>query len=81
MSFWQVYIPLSILLLAVIGAKLIGPDGDLQVSNRQFFWVDISREWPNVELSPWFSLQSENQHRLFGACVEAAPTQRIDQNR
>ena len=30
-SFWQVIVPLSILLLAAIGAKLIGPHGNLQV--------------------------------------------------
>ena len=31
--FWQVYIPLSILLLTATGAKLMGPHGGLQVRN------------------------------------------------
>ena len=33
-SFWQVYIPMSILLLAAIGAKTIGLLGGLQVDKQ-----------------------------------------------
>ena len=49
MSFWQVYIPLSILLLGAIGAKLIGPHGGLQVDKQA-----IERESRYVE---WLTLK------------------------
>ena len=39
--FWNVYIPLSVLLLATIGAKLIGPHGGLQVDKRNI--IDVTR--------------------------------------
>ena len=46
MVFDRLWYPLSILLLAAIGAKLIGPHGDLQVDKRTVCQVTGSVESP-----------------------------------
>ena len=43
--------PLSILLLAAIGAKLIGPHGGLQVDKQKVCQVTGSMEWPLSNIS------------------------------
>ena len=42
--------PLSIIQLAAIGAKLIGPQGDLQVDKHKGNWWDFDMEWPYIKL-------------------------------
>ena len=44
--FDRLWYPLSILLLAAIGAKLIGPHGGLQVGKKGVTDVTASMEWP-----------------------------------
>ena len=44
--FDRLWYPLSILLLAAIGAKLIGPHGGLQVGEKGVTDVTASMEWP-----------------------------------
>ena len=44
--FDRLWYPLSILLLAAIGAKLIGPHGGLQVGKKGVTDVTGSMEWP-----------------------------------
>ena len=44
--FDRLWYPLSILLLAAIGAKLIGPHGGLQVGKNGVTDVTGSMEWP-----------------------------------
>ena len=50
-SFWQVMVPLSILLLATMGAKLIGPQGGLQVAKQKVCQVTGSVESPLSNIS------------------------------
>ena len=68
MGFWQVYLPLSTLLLAAIGAKLIGPNGGLQVDKQNVSQVTVFVEWPYYETrNTVLKIYGKPVHSLFMA--------------
>ena len=52
----RLWYPLSILLLAAIGAKLIGPHGGLQVDKQKVCQVTGSVESPIYFLTDWYEI-------------------------